>query len=97
MEYYPAKDSPDDVQYLEQVTAPHKVIGTVKVNAERNQRREEVIRRLKSEAAVYGADAITNISIQAGEKKWMFKKLQEFLANGYIRAIYSADVVIFEK
>ena len=94
-DYYPSKRSKDDVVYLEQVDKPHKAIATVIVNAERNQRINDVIEKMKYEAAILGGDAITDLKTNAGG---IWKKLpaQKFVSNGYVRANFTASVVIFQ-
>ena len=91
-EYYPPKSSKKEVVYQEDVTRPHKLIGYVKVNAERNQKLENVIDRLKAEAAAMGADAITHITTVNSSGK----KFPKILANAGIRETYTADLVVFE-
>ena len=93
--YYPAKRSPDDVLYFESVDRPRKVIATVRVNAERNQEINDILQKMKREAAILGGDAITDLRTNAGG---LWKKLpgQKFVGNAYVRANYTASVVIFE-
>jgi hypothetical protein len=82
--FYTAKKSVDEVAYLEQVTQPHEVIGTVTTTTEKTHTREEVIEKMKREAAVIGGDAITDIQ--------PVKK-----CNACIRVKYKATVVVFKK
>ena len=96
-EVYPPKSSKDDVVFLENVTRPHKVIGEVTVNTERNQqslRMEQIIDRLKTEAAFLGGDAVTNLRTNAGTGKWA-KIKPKMLEHGNIRANFVADVIVF--
>ncbi|HQP10606.1 MAG TPA: hypothetical protein PKV41_04410 [Candidatus Omnitrophota bacterium] len=94
--YYPAKASVDDVVYLKEIDREdYTVIGTVTVNGERRQRSfDEVILKMRREAALIGGDAITNIQTDA---TGVWKKLpaQDILKNAYVRANFSASVVIF--
>lgn len=93
LDYYPPKSSGDQVLYLKEVPHPYKVIGSVKINAERNQRKEEIIERLKREAAAIGGDAIINVStLSKGTPK---TKLNQILENARLRESYTADVVVF--
>jgi hypothetical protein len=94
-EFYPSKASPNDVVYLESITDPYEVIGYVTVNTERNQRMSDVIAKMKREAAILGADAITNIK---GNATGQWKKLpaQEMIGNGYVRANFTATMVVLK-
>jgi hypothetical protein len=93
--FYPAKNT-EDVVYLESVDREHEVIGTVIVNGERKQRNmDDVIQKMRREAAILGGDAITNIQSDA---TGVWKKLpaHETLKNAYVRANYTASVVVFK-
>ena len=92
-EYYPPKHSAKDVVFMENLEQPHKVIGVVTVNAERRQQMDDVIEKMKYEAAIIGGDAITNIKTDASG---LWKKLpaQKLVGNAYVRANFTADVVI---
>lgn len=94
-DYYPSKANADEVVYLEEVTRPNKVIGQVTVNAERRQSIDEVILKIKREAAVLGGDAITNLQTDA-TGNWKKLPAQQLIGNGYIRANFSATVVAFQ-
>jgi len=96
-DFYPAKASTNDVAYLETVSQAHDVIGNVTVNAERNQKIQEVLEKLKKEAAVLGGDAVTNIRTNAGTGKWAKIKPKKLFGNANIRSNYTADVVVFKK
>ena len=93
-EYYHPKNSAADVVFLEHVDRPYKTIGIVTVNAERRQSLSDVIEKMKYEAAVMGADAITNIKTD-GSGLWKKLPLKQLLGNAYVRANFTADVVIF--
>lgn len=95
LEYYPAKDSPSEVVYLEKVTKPHDVMGYVTVNAERNQRLNHVIEKMKREASILGGDAITDIKTDA-TGTWKKLPAQALIGNGYVRANFSANVVAYK-
>ena len=60
--FYPPKVSSDQVVYLKNVDKPYDVIGIVKVTTEREITRAEVESRMRSEAAILGADAITDLA-----------------------------------
>lgn len=94
-QYYSPKHSSSDVVYLEEVGRPHTVIGKVTVNAERNKSLTDVIEKMKHEAAIIGGDAITNIQTDASG---LWKKLpaQKLVGNAYVRANFTADVVVFK-
>ncbi len=94
-EYYPPKHSSADVVYLEEVNRPHTAIGTVTVNAERNKPLTDVIEKMKSEAAIIGGDAITNIQTD-GSGLWKKLPAQKLVGNAYVRANFTADVVMFQ-
>ncbi len=93
---HPAKFSSSEVLYLKKLpqSYPYKVVGYVKVNTERNQKEEEVIEKLKHEAAAMGGDAIINITPTDGEGGAK-NKFTQFLENARLRQSYRADVVVF--
>jgi hypothetical protein len=93
---YPPKQSANDVQYLEEVSDLHEVIGTVTVTTERNQKLEDIIPRMKREAAIIGADAITDIKTDA-TGQWKKLPAQKLVGNAYIRANFSAKAIVFKK
>ena len=95
-EFYPSKRSANDVAYLENVTRPHEVIATVIVNTERRQRMDDVIAKMKREAAILGGDAITNIQTDA-TGTWKKLPAKKLLGNAYVRANFSASVIIFKN
>jgi len=90
------KRNPEEIEVLETITRPHKSIGTILLNTERNEDRDSIIWRLKKEAFVMGGDAITNLKVNSTGfwEKVPFKKLT---ANGYIRANFTVDVVVYEE
>ena len=93
--YYPPKNSVDSVVYLEEVKDPHEVIGFVTVNTERRQKMQDVLEKMKREAAVLGGDAITNITRKTskGGEKMKLAKLKKFFEDGSIRATFTATVI----
>ncbi len=94
-DYYPAKSSAMEVQYLKTISQPYKLIGYVTVTTERNQKLEDIIEKLEREAASLGADAITNITtidrVEKSQKAISF----HLFDNANIRESYVADVVVF--
>ena len=94
--FYPSKESADNVEYVENVTNPYEAIGTVTVNTERNRPMEEVIEKMKREAAILGGDAITNITT---DKSGFWKRVppHKLLGNAYIRSNFTATVVVYKK
>ena len=96
-EFYPSKGSPHDVAYLENVTQPHEVIATVIVNTERRQEQkmEDVIEKMKREAAILGGDAITDIKTDA-TGTWKKLPAQKVIGNAYVRENFTAAAVIFK-
>lgn len=93
--YYPPKKSPLEIIYLESLDRPHEVIGTVVVTTERRQALENILPKMQYEASVLGGDAITDIETDA-TGVWKKIKAQALLGNAYIRANYSAKVVVFK-
>ena len=94
-EYYQPKNSADQVVYMETVDRPNEIVGYITVNTERNQRMSDVLAKMKHEAAILGADAITDVHTDASG---VWKKLpaQHFLGNGYVRANFKAAAVVFK-
>lgn len=95
--YYPAKASTKEVVYLETVNRPYDIIGTATVNAERNQKLDDVIEKLKLEAALLGGDAITNIQTNAGTGKWATIKPKKIFGNANIRTNFVAQVIVLKE
>ena len=94
-DFLPPQKSAEDVVYLEKIDRPHEVIGFITVNTERNQRINDVIEKMKREAAMLGADAITEIKTNSSG---IWKKLpaQAFIKNGYVRANFQSSAVVFK-
>ena len=93
--FYPSKASAADITYMEQVNRPYEIVGFVTVNTERSESMEEVLEKIKREAAILGGDAVTNITVNSpdGWKKIPPKKL---LQNAYLRANFTATVITFQ-
>ncbi len=73
------------VEYIENVSVPYEVIGQVTVNTERRNSREDVIDKMKHQADILGADAITNI-IQTDKPSAITR----------IRTIYTGTAIVFK-
>jgi len=95
MDYYPSKKTINDVVYLEKIDRPYEHIGIVTVNAERRQRLTEILGKMKREAAIQGGDAITEIQTNS-TGTWQKLPAQAFIGNGYIRADFTAAVIVFK-
>ncbi len=95
-DFYPSRKSAADIVYLEKVGQPHTVIATVVVNTERHQQMDNVIEKMKREAAILGGDAITDIKTDA-TGTWKKLPAQKLIGNAYVRANFSASIVVFNK
>lgn len=93
--YYPSKNTADDVIYVEKLDRPHEIIGYVTVNAERRQTISIVIDKIKREAAIMGGDAITGITTDA-TGAWKKLPAQDVIGNAYVRANFKAAVAVFK-
>lgn len=91
-DYYPAQEI-GNVVYLERIDDSYTIIGTVTVNAERRQRLNDVIEKMKREAAILGGEAITDIQSNA-TGPWKRLPVQQAIGNAYVRANFTASVVI---
>ncbi|MEI7999293.1 MAG: hypothetical protein WCH62_07315 [Candidatus Omnitrophota bacterium] len=94
-DYFTPKSSIDEVQYLEKVERAFEQIGEISVTTERRQSIEDVLPKLKQEAAILGGDAITDIQTNA-TGTWKQVKPQKLLGNAYIRATFTAKVIVFK-
>jgi hypothetical protein len=92
--FHPSK-KPEQVQYLEETSKEYEIVGFVTINSERNQSFEEVIEKMKKEAGVLGGDAIINITTNA-TGTWKKLPAQKFVGNAYVRANFSATVIVFK-
>lgn len=90
LDFYPPKDSPQKVIYLEKVDKPNEVIGVVTVEVERTAIFEEVLAKMKEEAATLGGDGITDVHQDAPVTPF------KVLSNANIRVRYSAKVLVFK-
>ena len=95
LDVHPSKQSIDEVVYLETIDQPHEIIAYITVNAERRQRISEILERMRREAAILGADAITNIKSDA-TGQWKSLPVQDLIGNAYVRANFSASAVAFK-
>jgi hypothetical protein len=94
-EYYVPKTSIDEVAYIEKVDKPYTEIATVTVTTERVQTMEDVLPKLKQEAGMLGADAITDVSCDATDL-WKKYAPQKVMGNAYIRATYTAKAIVWQ-
>jgi len=94
-DFYTPKTSIDDVVYLEKVDKPYTEIGTVTVTTERNQALSDVLPKLKQEAAVLGADAITDLQASSSDM-WKRLKPQQLLGNAYLRTDYTVKAIVWK-
>ncbi len=94
-EYYAPKTSINDVEYLEKVDKPYTEIATVSVTAERRQSLKEILPKLKQEAGILGADAITDVQSDAPDS-WKWLKGQKLLGNAYLRSTYTAKAIVWK-
>jgi hypothetical protein len=94
-DYYVPKTSIDDVAYVEKTDKPYTQIAEVTVTTERRQALEDVLPKLKQEAGMLGADAITDVQGDA-TNFWKTLPQQKIIGNGYIRTTYSAKAIIWK-
>ena len=94
-EYYVSKISVDDVAYIEKVDKPYTEIAEVTVTTERRQSLNDVLPKLKQEAGMLGADAITDVQNGATDL-WKSLKPQKLLGNAYIRTTYTAKAIVWK-
>ncbi len=94
-DFYQPKKSIDDVAYLEKIDKPYEEIGVVTVITERRKTLEDVLPKLKNEAAILGGDAITDIQTDSDDL-WKKVKPQKLFGNAYTRAKYTAKVVVLK-
>ena len=95
LDFYPPKDSVEKVVYLEKIDKPFELIAIVTVTTERTHSFDEILAKIKHEAAVLGGDAITDLKTDAAGT-WGVVKAPKLFENAYIRARYSAKVVVFK-
>ena len=94
-DFYPPKTKIEDVVYLEKVDRPFTEIGIVTVTTERRQSIQDVLPKLRQEAAILGGDAITDVQSDSSGI-WKKVQIQKFLGNAYIRANFTAKVIVFK-
>jgi len=94
-DYYVPKTSIDEVAYIQKVDKPYTEIGTVTVTTERRQPLEDVLPKLKQEAGMLGADAITDVRNDATDL-WKKYAPQKLLGNAYIRTTYTAKAIVWK-
>jgi len=94
-DYYVPKTSVDDVAYVEKVDKPYIEIATVTVTTERRQSTDDVIPKLKQEAGMLGADAITDVKSDATDL-WKSLPSQKVIGNAYIRSTYTAKAIVWK-
>ena len=94
-DYYTPKTSIDDVQYIEKVDKPYTEIATVTVTTERRQALADILPKLKQEAGMLGADAITDVQGDATDF-WKSLPQQKVIGNGYIRSTYTAKAIVWK-
>ena len=92
---YVPKTSVDDVTYVEKADKPYTEIGTVTVTTERRQPLTDVLPKLKQEAGMLGADAITDVEGDATDF-WKALPQQKIIGNGYIRSTYTAKAIVWK-
>ena len=93
--FYPQKQA-NEVVYLESIDQPYEVIGTVTVNGERQQRSiNNILVKMKREAAILGGDAITDLQTDA-TGIWKKLPVQQTIGNAYVRANFTASVVVLK-
>ena len=94
-DYYVPKTNIDDVTYVEKVDKPYTEIATVTVTTERRRPLEEVLPKLKQEAGMLGADAITDVQGDATDL-WKSLPSQKVIGNAYIRTTYTAKAIVWK-
>jgi len=94
-DYYSPKTNIDQVTYIEKTDKPYTEIGIISVTTERRQGLEDVLPKLKQEAGILGADAITDVH-KGPTDIWMKLKPQQLLGNAYIRTTYTAKAIVWK-
>jgi len=84
------------VAYIEKVDKPFVQIAEVSVTTERRQSLKEVLPKLKQEAGMLGADAITDVQGEATDF-WKALPQQKIIGNGYVRSTYTAKAIVWNK
>lgn len=95
LDFYPPKSSFEQVACLEKVERPHEIIGIVTATTDRSRPTQEVINKMRHEAAILGGDAI--IDIHSDDFNMGGKSENEGLFKGQsILVHYSAKVIVFK-
>ncbi len=92
---YVPKTNINEVAYVEKVDKPYIEIATVTVTTERRQSWQEVLPKLKQEAGMLGADAITDVQNDATDL-WKAITPKKILGNAYIRTTYTAKAIVWK-
>ncbi len=98
--FYPSKQSVSEVAYIPKAAQPYEVIGTIVVNVERTRgegNQAEIIEKMKQEAAILGADAITNLATDVGSGKWAKRKPKKLFGNANVRVNLTTEAIVFPK
>jgi hypothetical protein len=96
LEYYAPKTSIDEVMYVEKPDKAYTEIATVSVTTERRQSLESVLPKLKQEAGILGADAITDVQKEA-PSSWKKIARWKFFGNAYLRTTYTSKAIVWNK
>lgn len=96
VDFYQPKNDISQVQYLEKVEQSFVDIGTVTVTTERRQGLADALPKLKQEAAILGADAITDVKSDATDN-WKRVKPKKLLGNAYVRSTYTAKAIVLKQ
>ena len=94
-DYFVPKTNINQVAYIEKTDKPYNEIGTVSVTTERRQTLDDVLPKLKQEAGMLGADAITDLQNGATDL-WKKYAPQKMLGNAYIRSTYTAKAIVWK-
>src|SRR5258708_6673168 len=97
-DYYVPKTNVDDVSYVEssdKLDKPYTEIGVVTVTTERRQSLDDVLPKLKQEAGMLGADAITDLQSDATDF-WKALPTQKVIGNAYVRTTYTAKAIVWK-
>ena len=80
-DYYPPRKSSQEVYYQEKMNRPFEIVGSVMVSVENGRSFDEVLARMRGEAALLGGDVITGVIHEP---------------EGVIRTRYTAKVAVFK-
>lgn len=94
-DYFVPKTNIDDVAYVEKPDKDFTEIAEVTVTTERRQSLDDVLPKLKQEAGMLGADAITDVQNDATDA-WKKYAPQKLLGNAYIRTTYTAKAIVWK-